>query len=529
MARRTKIEVRPGARGARRALRTARKAALGAALGALAACAVGPSYRPPKPDVPPAFAAQASQTTGGAPAAAAELAAWWRALGDAELDSLVDRAIKSNFDLDIALTRLQQARTYEVVIAGHALPEVEATGSEARGTGSDLARGRASQALRSADNSTGLSHLNTVGGFDAVWELDIFGKYRRAMQAARFDAEAAAAARNGVLTSVVADVVRAYIDLRGDQTELGVLRQASDVLKESLRIVNIRYERGITNELDVALATRELNTLDAQIAPEQAAVSAAENTLAVLLGEYPESMAQELEKPDLIPSVPDAVSAGMPLDLLKRRPDVQQAERELGAATARIGVATADLFPQVALVGAIGAQQGEAPGPLSARTVGKHIWSFGPAAMWPLLDFGALDAEVDIADLETRASLATYRKTLVNAVREVDDSLEAYAAQRARLKDLGLAMLAGQRAVELATERYNRGLTDFLNVVDAERQYYDLQEQYAVAQIAQGEQFVQLYKSLGGGWQNYQDVPPIRRPQPAIVAAFRRALSSASQ
>jgi NodT family efflux transporter outer membrane factor (OMF) lipoprotein len=524
VARTTKIEARPEVSGARQALRAARHAALGAALGALAACAVGPSYRPPKPDVPAAFAAQTPQTPGGAPAAPAELATWWHALGDAELDSLVDRAIKANLDLDIALTQLQQARTYEVVIAGHALPEVEATGSEARGTGSDLARGRASQGLRSADNSTGLSHLNTVGGFDAVWELDIFGKYRRAMQAARFDAEAAAAARNGVLTAVVADVVHAYIDLRGDQTELGVLRQASDVLRESLRIVKIRYERGITNELDVALATRELNTLDAQIAPEQAAVSAAESTLAVLLAEYPESMASELGKPDLIPSVPDTVSAGVPLDLLKRRPDVQQAERELGAATARIGVATAELFPQVSLVGAIGAQQGNVPGPLSARTVGKHIWSFGPAAMWPLLDFGALDAQVDIADLEARASLTSYRKTLINAVREVDDSLDAYQAQRTRLQDLGLAMLAGQRAVELATARYNRGLTDFLNVVDAERQYYDLQEQYAAAQIGQGEEFVQLYKSLGGGWQNYQDVPPIRRPQPAIVAAFRRAL-----
>jgi NodT family efflux transporter outer membrane factor (OMF) lipoprotein len=513
---------------ARRAPRAARKVALAAVLCNLVACAVGPSYKSPRPDVPPAYGAKTSQPVSAAAEPSAQLATWWRALGDTELDSLVDRAIKSNLDLDIALSRLQQARTYEVVAAGHALPELEATGAEARGTGSDLARGRASQGLRSADNSTGLSHLNTIGGFDAVWELDLFGKYRRAIEAARFDAAAAVAARNGVLTSVIADVVHAYIDLRGDQTELGVLRQASDVLRESLRIINIRYERGITNELDVALATRELNTLDAQIAPEQAAVSAAENTLAVLLGEYPENMTQELAKPDLIPSVPDVVAAGVPLDLLKRRPDVQQSERELGAATARIGVATAELFPQVSLVGAIGAQQGEAPGPLSARTVGKHIWSFGPAAMWPLLDFGALDAQVDIADLEARAKLFAYRKTLINAVREVDDSLEAYDAQRVRLEDLGLAMLAGQRAVELATERYERGLTDYLNVVDAERQYYDLQSQYAAAQMTQGEQFVRLYKSLGGGWEDYQEVPPIRHPQPAIVAAFRRLLSGVS-
>jgi outer membrane protein TolC len=145
-----------------------------------------------------------------------------------------------------------------------------------------------------------------------------------------------------------------------------------------------------------------------------------------------------------------------------------------------------------------------------------------------LLDFGAIDAQVDIAHLEARASLVNYRKTILNAVQQVDTSLDAYQAQQARLENLSTAMIAGQRAVDLATSRYNRGLTDFLNVVDAERQFYDLQEQYAEAQVTQGEQFVQLYKSLGGGWQNYQAVPAIRRPQPAIIAAFRRALTSSA-
>ncbi len=489
----------------------------------LSACAVGPNYHTPRADLPPQFtAAVGVESTAEARTGIVDLAAWWRSLDDLELNSLVDRAIKSNLDLELALTRLQQARTYEAVVVGHALPEVDASAAEGRGTGSDLSRGRADQPLRSADNSTGLAHLNTLAGFDAVWEIDVFGKYRRAIEAARFDRQAAAAARYNVITSVVADVVRAYIDLRGHQVQVSILRQASDVLRESLRIVNQRYQRGITNELDVALATRELNALDAQIAPEEAQVSAAQYALAVLLGEYPESIVNELKTADLIPTTPGVVAPGIPLDLLKRRPDIQQAERELAASTARIGVATADLFPQVALVGAIGSQQGQAAG--STQTIGKHIWSFGPGAVWPLLDFGAIDAEVDIADLEARASLVKYRMTILNAVREVDSAIDSYSAERTRLSDLGLAMLAGQRAVELATERYNRGLTDFLNVVDAERQYYDIQEQYVSAQIAQGEQFVQLYKSLGGGWENYQQVPAIRRPQPAIVAAFRRVL-----
>jgi len=495
----------------------------------LTACAAGPRYHTPKPDEPPSFAASVgpnSAASGAQPAAPPlDLATWWRALNDEELDSLVDRAVKSNLDLEIALDRLQEARTYEAVVLGYALPDVEASAAAGRGTGSDLTKGRADTTLRSADNGAGLQHINTIAGFDAVWELDLFGKFRREFEAARADTQAARAARYDVLTSVVADVVRAYVDLRGFQVRAGILHKASDVLRESLRIVTIRYERGITNELDVALATRELATLEAQIAPVEAEVNAAEYTLAVLVGEYPENMVQELSKPDLIPTMPAPTAPGVPLDLLKRRPDIQQAERELAAATARIGVATANLFPQVAITGSIGSQS---QGWGTIPSVSKHIWSFGPGAIWPLLDFGAIDAEVDIADLAARASMVNYRKTILNAVRQVDTSLDAYEAQQVRMEKLSVAMMAGERAVELANKRYNRGLTDFLNVVDAERQFYDLQEQFATAQVAQGEQFVQLYKSLGGGWQNYQSVPAIRRPQPAIIAAFRRVLSSSA-
>jgi NodT family efflux transporter outer membrane factor (OMF) lipoprotein len=498
-------------------------------LSGLAACAAGPNYHVPKPDEPAVFIAKvatdSSQTTVATNAAAVDLTMWWRALNDAELDSLVDRAVKSNLDLAIALDRLQQARTYEAVVLGAALPEIDASAAAGRGTGSDLTKGRADQILRSADDGTGLQHINTLAGFSASWELDIFGKFRREIEAARDDTQAARAARSDVLTAVVADVVRAYIDLRGFQLRAGILHKASDVLSESLRIVNIRYERGITNELDVALARRELASLEAEIAPVEAQASAAQYTLAVLVGEYPETMAKELEKPDLIPTMPAPTAPGVPLDLLKRRPDIQQAERELAANTARIGVATASLFPEISLTGSIGSQS---QGWGTIPTIGKHIWSFGPGAVWPLLDFGALDAQVDIADLAAHASLVNYRKTILNAVQQVDTSVDGYRAQQARMEKLGDAMTAGQRAIDLATARYNRGLTDFLNVVDAERQFYDLQEQYAEAQVVQGEQFVQLYKSLGGGWQNYQAVPAIRRPQPAIVAAFRRVLSSSA-
>ncbi len=499
-----------------------------AALTLLAGCAVGPSYRTPKSDLPAKFAATGTPPT--APAGTAgtapevDLAHWWRALNDPELDSLVDRAVKNNLDIEDALLRLQQARTYETVVLGHALPEIDASAGEGRGTGSNLARSRASQPLVSSSSGAGLSRLNTVGGFDAVWELDIFGGYRRAIQAARFDTQAAAQARYGVVTAVVADVVRAYVDLRGAQLQLGILEGARNVLQDSLRIVNTRYERGITNELDVTLAARELDQLQAQIAPAQATVNATRDTLAVLLGTYPESLDQELAQPALLPALPERVDAGVPLDLLKRRPDIQQAERSLAAATARVGVATASLFPQVALIGSLGAQQGQIAG--SSQTFGKHLWSFGPGAVWPLLDFGALDAQVDIADLAAKRSLVAYRQTILQAVQEVDTAVDGFSSQQSRVRVLNEALVAAQRAVDLANARYNRGLTDFLNVVDAERQLYVIEQQNVSAQTTAAEQFVELYRSLGGGWQDYQSVPAIRQPQPAVVAAFRRLLTS---
>jgi NodT family efflux transporter outer membrane factor (OMF) lipoprotein len=493
---------------------------------AVTACAVGPNYHTPDEHPPAEFAAVHSQLsmsakpTSNAPRpAAVDFASWWHALNDPELDSLVTRAVAANPDALIALDRLQAARTYERGLIGVVLPDLNASAAAGRGTGSDLTRGRADQQLVSADNSAGLKHINAIAGFDSVWELDVFGKYRREIEAARADAQSTLAERNAVLVSVIADVTRAYIDMRGLQTRASILHHAADTLQESLRIVRIRYERGITNELDVTLATRELGVLQAQIAPVEAAISATQYTIATLLGLYPEGLLEELTAPAMIPSVPAVVQSGLPLDLLRRRPDIAQAERELASTTARIGVATADLFPHLAVSGAIGYQkQGLGTSPVLAQ----HIWSAGAAAAWSLLDFGALDAQVEVARLRTRAQLVNYKRTIQNAVKEVDTTWDDYAAQQDRLAKLGDALVASQRAVTLANERYNRGLTDFLNVVDAERQEYDIEEQYSDAQVAVAEQFVALYRSLGGGWENYQALPPVHVPQPAIVAAFHR-------
>jgi NodT family efflux transporter outer membrane factor (OMF) lipoprotein len=492
----------------------------------MVACAVGPSYRTPDEHPPTEFAAVHGQLSSYArPGSRAlratnvDFATWWHALEDPELDSLISRAVAGNPDILIALDHLQAARTFERGLIGTVLPDLNASAAVARGTGRDLARSRAAQPLVSADNTNGLTQINEIGGFDSIWELDVFGRYRREIEAARADAQATLAERNAVMVTVIADVARAYVDLRGLQTRASILHNAIDTLQESLRIVRIRYERGITNELDVTLAARELGVLQAQIAPVEAAASATQYTIATLLGLYPEDLVKELTPPAMIPSVPAVVQSGLPLDLLRRRPDIAQSERELAGATARIGVATGALFPRLAVVGSIGFQkqaQGIAP------EVGQHIWSVGPGVAWSLLDFGALDAQVEIARLRTRAQLVNYKRTIQNAVKEVDTTWDAYAADQGRLNRLGEAVVASQRAVTLANERYTRGLTDFLNVVDAERQEYDIEEQYSDAQVAVAEQFIALYRSLGGGWEKYQTLPPVQVPQPAVIAMFHR-------
>jgi NodT family efflux transporter outer membrane factor (OMF) lipoprotein len=510
--------------GERRAARLRHWAAIAATGAALAGCTVGPDYHAPATPMPPHFAAAAA--TPAAPAAktgdppAIDFEIWWRSLGDHELDALIDRAIASNLDIQIALTRLQEARTQEAVVLGLALPEMSASGGGGVGTGSDLSRGRIAPALTSADNRTGLKHVASAVGFDAGWELDIFGKYRREIEAAGYDAQAAAAARNAVLVAVVADVARAYVDLRGLQMQLAVLSRNIDTARGTLEVVQMRFDRGLTNELDVTLARRQLATLEAEVAPFAAEISAARDTIAVLIGQFPEDLGQELARPGMIPPLPESIEPGLPLDLLRRRPDVGEAERQLAAATARIGVATADLFPHLAITGAVGYQ---------AQDFGKlpatGIWSAGPAAYWSLLDFGTLDALVDIADLQTHERLVQYREDILFAVQQVDTAIANYAAQQQRLKSLGDALAASQRAVTLASQRYDRGLTDFLNLLDAERQEYDLESQYAVANQAAAEDFVALYRSLGGGWERHQSIPPIRTPQPAVIAAFHRLLA----
>lgn len=495
-----------------------RISALGIA-GALAGCSVGPDYQLPFVSMPRAFVSQAGEKAPQSTHSASDdLTQWWRSLRDKELDSLVARALQSNLDLEIALDRLQAARTQVIIAADQALPSVEASGGGGGGTGTDNTNGRVSPTLRSGENSQGLRSINGAGGVDADWELDLFGKIRREVEAQTADAEALKDARDWIFVTVAADVARAYLDMRAQQRQLAVLGQNIAAARGNVDLAQTRFSRGLTNEMDVSLAQRELATLQADQAPLAAQIDVSRHAIAVLLGQFPEEMAKELARPGPIPTLPTKIPVGLPVDLLRRRPDIREAERRLAAANAGIGVAVAALFPTVILSGAGGAQGGTRSSSVVPIT---WIGSLGPSVTMPLLDFGALDAQIEIADLQTRGLLAGYRQTILTAVQQVDDANASYRAQQQRLADLDRALTAARQATQLATERYDRGLTDFLNVIDAEREEFDLEERHVAARQTAADDLVALYKALGGGWPPNEVIPPIRPPQPAIIAAAK--------
>jgi NodT family efflux transporter outer membrane factor (OMF) lipoprotein len=488
--------------------------------GALAGCALGPDYFTPDAAVPPKFVSASAGKEAQSGGASPELWSWWRTLRDPQLNRLIDRAIGNNLDLKIALDRLQQARLQLVVIGAQALPDVNGSAGGGVGTGTDETRGRAAQPLRDGANAQGLKKISEIGGLDAEWQIDIFGKIARRFEAQVYTAEAFLEARNWVYVVVAADVARLYFDLRARQERLQILYRDIEASRKVLDLAQTRLDRGLTNELDVLLAKRQVETLRADVEPLKALIAANGYAIAVLVGEYPEAIARELRRRGPIPQLPARPPVGLPVDLLRRRPDILEAERLLAAAVATIGARTADLFPTVGITAGGGAQGGpRAPGPTVPIT---WIGSVGPTFNAPILDFGALDALIEIEDYHAHELATVYKQTILVAVQQVDEANAAYLGFRQSVRSLDLALDAARQATKVATERYDRGLTDFLNVLDAERQQFALEQQRAEVIRLEGDSFVALYKALGGGWPPNQIIPPIRHPDPAVVAAVKR-------
>jgi NodT family efflux transporter outer membrane factor (OMF) lipoprotein len=475
----------PGPRASIRAV-----IALGAALGA--GCTVGPDYAPPQTKAKESWS---SPLEGGTSAAAPEqLTHWWMTLNDPALSSLVQRAVEGNLDLRIARARVLQARAQVGIVSGDAGPQVDA--------GASYSRIRQSEAVKiggvspAAAESTAGHDLYQVG-FDASWELDLFGQIRRGVQAAEADLDAAAESQRDTLVTLVSDVARNYIDVRAFQRRLEIARQNAKIQSEAVDLATARSKAGVGTDLDVARAQAQLASTQAQIPSLEAGQAQSMHRLGVLIGLDPGSLKDELASATPIPVAPEQIPIGLPSDLLRRRPDIRRAERQAAAASARIGVARADLFPKVSLTGAIGLESTQF-GTLPSGNA--RYWSIGPSLTWSILSAGRIRSNIRLEEARQDEALAVYDRTVLGAFEDTENALTGYGRELVRRQSLTQAVSSSTQAVTMSTELYRQGLTDFLSVIDSERQLYQSQDELAISEQSVAVDLVAIYKALGGGW-----------------------------
>lgn len=469
--------------------------------GALPACTVGPNYAPPTINTPPGWA---SPMEGGADAQPADLAQWWTVLNDPVLDRLVRRALDANLDLQAAEQRVLQARAARGIVAGDELPRVDADGSYTRSRGSERTGGPVID-----EPSSGVNTWRA--GLAASWELDVFGRVRRNVEAADAQLDAAVERRRDLMVILAADVAQTYADLRAFQRRLVIARENVGIQQETLSLSRARFDAGLSSELDVARATALLQTTLASIPPLEAGVRSAIYRLAVLIAEPPEALVNELTPDAPIPAIPSGIRVGLPSDLLLRRPDLRAAERDLAAQTAQIGVATADLYPRFSLLGGFGFSANDAG---RLFDLNSRFWSIGPALTWNVFDNGRIRSNIRLQEARTQELLVQFQQAALRAMAEVDSALVAYAKGQQRLTALAQAVEANQRAVDLANQLYSRGLTDFFSVLDTQRQLFLSQDLFAESQLDNASNLITLYRALGGGWSDQS--PP--QPAPADPA-----------
>jgi NodT family efflux transporter outer membrane factor (OMF) lipoprotein len=503
----------------------------------VAGCAVGPDYHPPKMTVAPAYSelhasnvtAQASHAVTNTPS----LQQWWTVFHDPELDSLIDRAVKGNRDLLQALSRVRQARAQKSVVASGLLPEIDS------GAGMDYARGSqnvilplnkisgfntvaAGQKARATEpkkldtttagsapaggpnNPFGLGGLPGVtteiyqAGLDTSWDIDVFGGTRRAIEAAKATLQASEEDRRSVLVALLAEVATNYMELRSQQQRLEIARDNLATQRETLAILQARFTNGLSTQLDISQQTADVEATVALIPPLQSSERASLHLLAFLVGLEPSALIAELSPHQPLPAVPAEVPVGLPSDLLRRRPDIRRAERQLAAANAQIGQATAGLFPKFSLTAVAGLDSSQ-PGNLFQW--GSRYFGLSPGVSWPVLDWGRIRGNIRVQNELEKQSLATYQSAVLEAFKEVEDALVFYANEQSRRASLARAVAASQDSLRLARKSYEMGLVDLLNVLSTERSLLNAQDALAQSDGAIRADLVKLYLALGGGWE----------------------------
>lgn len=456
------------------------------AVSTLAGCAVGPNYRAPDALAPDGF----RSATGVDLYGSSDIEpAWWNQYGDPLLVRLVEESIRGNLDLRVALANLNEARAIRFQTALTLLPIVPANADYTR---EKLSRSQ----LRGAPGGRGFDFFET--GFDATWELDLFGRIRRQVESATGQIERQQAILDDVVVSVVAEVGRAYFELRGRQQELAVARRNAENQEKTYDLTVALLEEGRGTQLDVSRAKAQLDSTRSLIPPLETSIRVDIHRLGVLTGRLPADLIDELDQPRPIPIAPASIAVSDPAALLRRRPDIRAAERNLASLTAQIGVATADLFPRVTFIGSIGVNASDATS-LFAR--GSDTYAFGPRIAWAAFDLGRVYQRIRQADARNAAALSAYESTVLKAFEETENSLIAYGNLLRESASLQDAATASEEAVELARLRYEDGASSFLDALDAESRLLSAQQRLAQARTRTAVGLVAVHKALGGAWE----------------------------
>ncbi|MGA2071756.1 MAG: efflux transporter outer membrane subunit [Sedimentisphaerales bacterium] len=441
-----------------------------------AGCMVGPDYKPQDPNAPTGWVGTKNTSSSDA-----MLLEWWTEFNDVNLTSLIERAMKSNLDLRLAEERIRQARAASGVAGAGFWPTADVTGSATRNR-----------------NAAGVKSNLFQAGLDATWELDIFGGTRRNIEAAEADIRASVEDRRDVLVTLVSELAINYVQLRGFQQEIIIAQNNLKAQQQSAAVVHRRYEGGFVSALDVANADAQVATTMSQIPLLETSAQQTIYNISVLLGQEPASLLEELSPASSIPLTPPEVPAGLPSDMLRRRPDVRRAEAQIHAATAQIGVATADLFPKFNLAGSIGMQANN----LNKFRWDQRSWSFGPSASWEIFNAGRVSYNIEVQKALQQQAVLTYKKTVLTAIQDVENALVAYTNEQEHHKAIIDAVAANRKAVDLSTQLYVEGQTDFLSVLVAQGSLYSSEDALVQSTRNLSTDLISLYKALGGGWDS---------------------------
>lgn len=460
----------------------------------LAGCQVGPNYHPPSSSNLPASFANVERAAAATNAVSVNPATWWTVFHDPQLDSLIRSATGSNLDVRIAAAQVLEAKALRGVAKSDWMPKFDASGSASRSRGSANAQaGRQARALGGS-----LVGNQFESGLDMSWEVDVFGGVRRGVEAADAELGASEASRRDVMVSVLSEVGLTYLDLRGAQRQLAVARDNLRLQQDALALATDRLRSGLVSESDAARAGLEVATTRSQIPPLEESCDRAIHRLSVLLGRSPNSLRAELTASSPIPATPPRIPVGLPSDLVRRRPDIQLAERRLAAATARVGQATAELFPKFYLTGAAGLQSIDSSDFFNS---GSRFWTLGPSLRWPILNGGRIRQTIRVQNARQEQAALVYEQTVLRSLEEVENALVAFGHEQERHEALIESQSAAARSHQLALDRYRGGLTDFLSVLDAERSLLVSQDSVAQSDRLLGQHLVRLFKALGGGWE----------------------------